>query len=333
MAWLRSAVNVRQSEWPLVITLFGYFFLITSTLHLLKPARNAFFLTTAGSENLPWAYIASAVMSAVATLVYGRWVAPLHRQRQIIGSLFFVVVTVVVFRLLLVNPTAWIAGAFYVWFNVFTLFLGSQFFLILGELFDPRQAKRLFGFIGGGGLTGGVAGSAVAGFLAEPLGTGNLMWLGCLQLLLCAGLAWRVFRIGDLRETGRAAPRGESGGSVGGGLQVIRRVPHLRMIALMLFFAALVSTFVDFLFNAAVEQAFPSRPAQAEFFGQVFAAFNLVAFLVQLFFVSLVLRTLGVVGSLFVLPLGMGAGAGWMLMAPGLLAASAAKGADQGFRY
>lgn len=272
-------------------------------------------------------------MSAVATIVYGRWVAPLHRQRQIIGSLLFVVVTVVVFRLLLVNPTAWIAGAFYVWFNVFTLFLGSQFFLISGDLFDPRQAKRLFGFIGGGGLTGGVAGSAVAGFLAEPLGTGNLMWLGCLQLLLCAGLAWRVFRIGDLRDTGRAAPRGEGGGSVGGGLQVIRRVPHLRMIALMLFFAALVSTFVDFLFNAAVEQTFPSRPAQAEFFGQVFAAFNLVAFLIQLFFVSLVLRTLGVVGSLFVLPIGMGAGAGWMLMAPGLLAASVAKGADQGLRY
>ena len=147
-------------------------------------------------------------MSAVATIVYGRWIAPLHRRRQIIGSLVFVVVTVIVFRLLLVNPTAWTAGSFFVWYNVFTLLLISQFFLISGDLFDPRQAKRVFGFIGGGGLTGGVVGSAVAGFLAEPLGTGNLMWIASLQLLACAGLAWRVFRIGNLRETGRVAPRG-----------------------------------------------------------------------------------------------------------------------------
>jgi hypothetical protein len=105
------------------------------------------------------------------------------------------------------------------------------------------------------------------------------------------------------------------------------------MIALMLFAAVLVSTFVDWLFNAAVEAAIPGRPQQAEFFGQVFAAYNLIAFLVQLFFVSWVLRMLGVVGALFVLPLGMGGGVGWMLAAPGLWAASAAKGADQALRY
>jgi HEAT repeat protein len=274
-------------------------------------------------------------MSGLTTMVYARWVAPLDRKPQIIGSQIFVVVTIVIFRLLLVEPTAWSAGAFYVWFNVFTLLLGSQFFLIVGDLLDPRQAKRTFGFIGGGGLAGGVVGSAVAGFLAEPLGTGNLMWIGCLQLLLCAMLARRVFKIGEFRETGRPAQTraDPSKRSVAGGFQVIRRVPHLRMIALMLLAAVLVSTFVDWLFNAAVEEAFPVRSEQAEFFGQAFAAINLIAFLVQLFFVSWVLRGLGLLGALFVLPLGMGGGAAWMLVAPGLWAASAAKGADQALRY
>ncbi|MGH7566274.1 MAG: hypothetical protein ACREK2_05540, partial [Gemmatimonadota bacterium] len=263
------------------------------------------------------------MVSGLATIVYARWVVPLDRGRQIMGSLIFVVGTIVVFRLLLVEPTAWSAGAFYVWYNVFTLLLISQFFLMTGDLFDPRQAKRIFGFIAGGGGVGGVVGSAVAGFLAEPLGTGNLMWLGCLQLLLCAVLGARVLRIGQFRETGRSSqPRAERGARrVAGGLEVIRRIPHLRMIAVMLFSAVLVSTFVDWLFNAAVEEAIPGRPQQAEFFGQIFGAYNLIAFLVQLFFVSWVLRTLGVVGAMFVLPLGMGGGVAWMLMAPGLWAA------------
>lgn len=93
-------------------------------------------------------------MSGLATIVYARWVVPLDRRRQIMGSLIFVIGTIVVFRLLLVEPTAWSAGAFYVWYNVFTLLLISQFFLITGDLFDPRQAKRIFGFIAGGGLVG-----------------------------------------------------------------------------------------------------------------------------------------------------------------------------------
>ena len=318
-----------------MITLFGYFFLLTSTQHLLKPARNAFFLTTAGSQNLPWAYIAGAVVSVIATTAYGRWIAPLDRRGQTIGSLVFSVLTVVIFRLLLVEPTAWTAGAFYVWFSVFTLVLVSQFFTLSGDLFDPRQAKRIFGFILTGGAVGGVVGSAVAGLLAEPLGTGNLMWLGSIQLLACAVLAARVFRIGQLRETGKSAgKRSEAGArAVAGGFEVIRRIPHLRMIALMVFAAVLVSTFVDWLFNAAVEQAIPERPAQAEFFGQVFAAYNLLAFLFQLFFVGWMLRVLGVVGALFALPLGMGGGVAWMMLAPGLWAASAAKGADQTLRY
>jgi AAA family ATP:ADP antiporter len=275
------------------------------------------------------------VVSVVSTTVYARWVAPLDRRGQTIGSLIFALLTIVVFRLLLVEPTAWSAGAFYVWFNVFTLVLVSQFYLLSGDLFDPRQAKRIFGFIGTGGLVGGVAGSAIAGFLAEPLGTGNLMWLGSLQLLLCAVLAARVFRIGQLRGSDRPFKQRPERGprSVAGGFEVIRRIPHLRMIALMVFAAVLVSTFVDWLFNAAVEEAIPGRPQQAEFFGQIFAAYNLIAFLVQLFFVSWVLRTLGIVGALFVLPLGMGGGVGWMLMAPGIWAASAAKGADQSLRY
>jgi AAA family ATP:ADP antiporter len=332
---VRRLGHVRASEWPVVITLFGYFFLLTSTQQLLKPARNAFFLTTAGSQNLPWAYIVGAVVSVVSTTVYARWITPLDRRGQTIGSLVFSVFTVVIFRLLLVEPTAWIAGAFYVWFNVFTLVLVSQFFTLGGDLFDPRQAKRIFGFIGTGGLVGGVVGSAVAGFLAEPLGTGNLMWLGCIQLLACAVLAARVFRIGGLREAAKlTGKRPETGPrSVAGGFDVIRRIPHLRMIAVMVFTAVLVSTFVDWLFSAAVEQAFPERPAQAEFFGRVFAAYNLLAFLFQLFFVGWMLRVLGVVGTLFALPLAMGGGVAWMMLAPGLWAASATKGADQTLRY
>ena len=37
----------------------------------------------------------------------------------------------------------------------------SQFWTLANLVYDPRQAKRLFGFIGGGAPLGGIAGSAI----------------------------------------------------------------------------------------------------------------------------------------------------------------------------
>ena len=204
--WLRRAVHVRQSEWPLVTTLFGYFFLLTSTQHLLKPARNAFFLTTAGSENLPWAYIAGAVVSGLATIVYARWVFP-RRRRQIMGSLISSSGRSSSSACCWSRPRGERRRVL-LWYNVFTLLLISQFFLMTGDL-SSLASEAIFGFIAGaaGRRRRGERGR---GFLAEPLGTGT-DWLGCLQLLFVRCWA-RGYRIGKFRERGRSSqPRAERG--------------------------------------------------------------------------------------------------------------------------
>lgn len=267
----------------------------------------------------------------MVTLAYGRWVAPLPRQRQILGSQAVITASLVLFWAALREPTAWTAGAFYVWINVFSLLLVSQFFLVGTELFDPRQAKRIFGFIGAGGLVGGVVGSAAAGLLAEPVGSANLLLIGALLLAACGGFTLRVFRIGKIRATGRdervfGSPRRRPG--VVGGFRILRRFRHLQMIALVLFATTLVSTFVDWMFSAAVETAIPSQVGQTEFFGHVFALFNAVALVLQILLSSLAFRTLGLAGSLALLPLAMGLGVGGYLLLPGLLTISLAKGAD-----
>lgn len=270
----------------------------------------------------------AAIVSAVAALAYGRWIAPMDRHRQILGTLAAVAGSLVLFWLLLRQPTAWTAGSFYVWVNVFTLFLVSQFFLVVSELFDPRQAKRLFGFVGAGGLAGGVAGSAGAGFLAQPLGSENLLLIGALMLVLCGGLAERAFRIGEFRTSRSRSREEEEEQGVTGGLRIIRRVRHLRRIAVLLFVGTLSVTFVDWIFNAAVEAAIPGQDDQTRYFGRVFTVFNGAALLIQLFFSSLALRVLGLVGSLAILPIAVGLGVGGLLAAPGLLTATLAKAPD-----
>lgn len=329
-------VRVRAAEWPVARLLFGWFFCLTALQHLLKPARNAFFLSTAGAVNLPWAYIASAGASAVAMLAYGRWVAPQSRQRQVLGAQMVVLASLVGFQVLLQAPTTWIAGAFYVWIQIFSLLLVSQFFLVGNDLYDPRQARRLFAFIGAGGLAGGIVGAAVAGFLANEIGTGNLLWIGVGLLATCAALSGRVLQVAELRPTDRRAEgsRDSGAGRISGGLSFVRRVPHLRMIALALFLGFVVSTLVDWMYNAAVEAAHPGNAArQAEFIGQSFAIFNAIALVLQLALTSWLLRVLGMAGAMLLLPIAVAMGTTGVLLIPTIWTAAVAKGADTSLRY
>ena len=44
---------------------------------------------------------------------------------------------------------------FYLFGQIYGILLISQFWTLANIIFDPRQAKRLFGFIGGGASLGG----------------------------------------------------------------------------------------------------------------------------------------------------------------------------------
>ncbi len=253
----------------------------------------------------------------------------MSRKRQIYGSQALIGATLVAFWFPLRQPEAWAAGAFYVWIQVFGVLLVSQFFLLGNDLFDPRQAKRIYGFIGAGGLAGGVAGSAAAGFLANEIGSVNLLWLGLAMIVASAALAARVFHVGRFRRTDVPVERE----SVAGGLDVVRHLGHLQMIAAVVFLAVLASTLVDWLYNSAVEMAHPDMEEQTEFIGQSFAIFNAIALAAQVFLTSPLLRVLGLTWGLMALPVGLALGVGGAFVRPGLWTASAAKGADTSLAY
>ncbi len=250
-------------------------------------------------------------------------------------TLALVIASLIVFWVLLNQPDGRIAGAFYVWINVFSLLLVSQFYLISSDLFDPRQAKRVVGFIGTGGLSGGVVGSTAAGVLSSPLGAINLLLIAAVLLIACTILALRVLKIGTARETRLASsqrnPRRTERGFASG-FRSIKRLPHLRRIAILLFVTVLVSTFVDWMFSFLVESAIPDREAQAEFFGRTFAVFNGLGLIFQLAATGAVLRLCGLAGALVILPMGMGLGAAGLVFLPGLVTATAGKGFDMTLR-
>ncbi|MFQ5743744.1 MAG: hypothetical protein ACE5HV_09175, partial [Acidobacteriota bacterium] len=252
---------------------------------------------------------------------------------------------------------AWLSAIFYLWAKLYAVLLPSQFWLLADELLDPRQAKRLFGPVGAGGILGSISGSATAGFLAQPLGTGNLLLVALGGLL--AGLAmlqviiWRRPER-SLRDPGltpglssgpiEAHSPGEgvgepkwersARGAEGPGQKDLGGSrPLLILIAALLTLAITVHTIIDWQFNKAAVVQITDLDARTAFFGQFFTLLNIITLGIQLLATSFVLRYLGIGVALLLLPAAMATGSIGILLHPGLWSAALARGADDAFRF
>jgi len=87
----------------------------------------------------------------------------------------FLATNLVLFSWLLRHESLATSAAFYIWAKLYPVLTISQFWLMMNVIFEPRQARRLVGFVGAGGILGGITGKLLAGATAEVVGTEGLL--------------------------------------------------------------------------------------------------------------------------------------------------------------
>ena len=161
---LSRIVDIRPGEKTIALLLFFYFFLIMASYYIIKPVRDAQYLKERGALYLPIAYLLTAVVMIVFVDFYLRLQVRVKRRVLIISSLIFFIVTCLFSRQPFIRDSSWIPLAFWVWANIYIIVLGTQFWILVNDVFNPREAKRLIGFFGSGGLLGGILGALLTGF-------------------------------------------------------------------------------------------------------------------------------------------------------------------------
>ena len=78
--------------------------------------------------------------------------------------------------------------AFYLFGQILGLLLISQFWTLANEVYDARQAKRLFGFIGAGASLGALAGATIVATIVHAVGTDSLLLISAATLIGCMTL-------------------------------------------------------------------------------------------------------------------------------------------------
>lgn len=305
---IEKIIDIRPGEGARTALMFFTILLLIASYTTTKAVRDAVFLSKFGLTELSYMMIGIAAVAGVFVTAYKRLTAGMGRNIVALATNGFIALSLVAMAIGLHFGVRWISWGLYFWSGVFGLVLVAEFWLLANDLFDAREAKRLFPIIGAGAILGGLFGGALSGWLAKPLGAGNLLYIVAGELLLSAvlsSLAWKRRRPEVQREV-KEAPVPQ----FAEGLAILRKNRYVRLIALMLLCMTVCYTIVQWQYKGIAKIHFGGRQDDmAAFFGMFAAVLNLATFVLQLLGTPRLLRRWGVGFGLRVLPTGFGLGA------------------------
>lgn len=332
---LSPIVEVRKEEAAGAALMFSYSFLAMTAYNILKPVTRSKFISDLGADNLPYVLLAAGVIIGILMTGYSWLVARLPRSGALPITQVGMAAVLFGFWFLFQTDAKWVSAAFYFVGLILGVLLISQFWTVANLVYDPRQAKRLFGFVGGGAPLGGIIGSEILIRYTGRIGTTNMLLISGTLLIICAGITWMILRGAPVDGAKAAEVTQEKGVSATEAIELLRNSKHLQIIALVISFAAVGAVIIEQQLNlaAAAAKGAEATDAITIFLGQVQRWTSIIGFVIQIWLTSKIHRYLGIGFALMILPFSLGTSAVVMLVNGALWAPAFARVFDQSLRY
>jgi len=351
----RQFFSVKRHEWPFVLNMFSYFFLVITNFWILKPLKKTLFFQfykvhggftilsyhMSGAQAELLAKIFNMLAAVIAVFIFS-WLSQKFKREKLtwifagafIGWFIF-------FGFTLTPLTELVVWVFYVTGDMFATIMVAAFFAFLNDSVSPEVAKRLYGPIGLGGVLGGAVGSSFEALYIHSMSAWGWMMV-CIVLTgviaLNAYLAMRnVDGVTAQHELVHTTPtveheEREGTGSLLDGAKMTFKSPYLLSIGMIVCLYEIVSALVDFQFSAAFEHSYTSAEL-GRHFADLFARNNWAALFVQVFVTGFVMRRFGLTPALLTLPVAEMAGAVAFIAFPVAGVAGMLSTFDNGFSY
>lgn len=306
--------DVRPEEVSSSVFLFFYFFLITSSAYIIKPVKISLFLRNLSFARLPYAYLLTAVLIGFVVSLNSKLLHVMKRHVYISFSLVLFISNLLLFWVFFRFQWPWLSMVYWFWADIFTATSVTQFWILVNDIYNPRQAKRLVGFLVSGGLLGGVVGALLASFLAKQLGTENLLLICPSMLVFCLLIVNFVPKHLLKEERDEAKPSIEEKKpkiGLGRSFQLIRKSRHLLLLCGIMIAAIVVTTLIDFQFNSVVENHFTEtvdgeilvrKDAMTSFLGTFFTGLLIFSYLLHVLLTNRILKNFGICTALLIAP-------------------------------
>ncbi len=347
----KSIMDIKKKELPMALLMFFYFFFVIVSFQILKPIKKGIFLTfydITGFDLFGWhleaaqaeqlAKVLNMFVALMAVVVFTWLVRRMYRQQlTLVFSIFFIMVYVI-YSMVINNPTDFTVWSFFLFGDLFSTLMVATFFAFLNDSVTPEAAKRLYGLIVLGGVTGGTFGALVLRVWINKVPTSTWMWV-CLGLALAiifvAMAAGRLvsknppeYKVVPLKQE---KPKKKSNLLTEAGKLVFKSKYLLAIVAIVGLYE-IVSTTVDFQFSSTIGHFLDGDAINTQI-STMYLISNCLSMFVQLFLTSYIMTRFGVKTALFFLPIAMIFGSLAFLAFPILLVGSLLNPSDSAFAY
>jgi AAA family ATP:ADP antiporter len=332
--YLERALNLRPGDLGRGALLYLYLFLVIASYTIGKVARDALFLDRFDAVKLPLADLVSAFLVGLVVAAYLAVARRVTLRNLLIGCLLLYSAACVLFWYIAhFYRQPWLFPVFYIWVGIFGVLAPMQVWKLANFVLTTREAKRIFGIVGAGAISGWIFGGFISRVTVKAFGTEGLILGMAVFLAICAGLVVVIWRQKQLSPLEATAHEAELQPTVVDSLRQLAASPYLLAIAAVICMSSFVTTFAGWQFKAIAKQFVPEKDALALFFSDFNSIAGIICLATQTLVTSRALRRFGLGLTLYVVPVALLGGTIGVLAFGTLLAAVLLKGSDQVLRY
>lgn len=332
-AW-RSLFDVRPGEYRRTVFMSLYLLFVLFAYYVLKSASESMFLNKFDIDKLPNLYILMAVFGGALAFVYSKLAARTSLRTAVTWTMFLSIACLLAMWFPLRYRQSTMVYVFAVWVRLFSVVTVTQGWVVASNLFDPREAKRVYGLLGMGMVLGAVFGGEFTTQMVRFMGTDNLLFASAPLVLMAYGcyllaVSGKAQKVAAARAT---APE-DVDFSFKDVASDIARNRHLQVLIGLMTMQFIVDTLIDYQFKYMAKQAYHGDALTA-FLGRFYGRYlNITEIALQLFFTTAVVRRLGVGGTLQVMPVSLAAASVFTFVSPSVFSASLARLVEASTRY
>jgi AAA family ATP:ADP antiporter len=319
--------DVRAGEGTTAVLMLINIFALLICYSVIKTVREPLILLGGGAEVRSYAAAGQALLLMGFVPLYSWFASRVDRVRLLVGVTLFFVACVELFAAAVAARVPYVGVAFFIWVGIFNISLVAQFWSFANDIYTKpvlseltlRQAQgervegpagdRLFPII----VIGMTAGAPIGSFVSARLFRLGIHPQSILQisaLLLTASVLLYLWI--NRRET-RQATTPEAPMSTAGGFSLVLTNKYLRLIAALIVLLNVVNTTGEYLISrlltahvkelALQNPAFNAQAFIGAYVGEYQLWVNLMAFALQAFVASRLVKHRGLAGVLLALPL------------------------------
>ena len=306
---LRLFSDVRPGEAGTALLMLANIFVILICYSVIKTVREPLILLGGGAEVRAYAAAGQALLLMGFVPFYGWFASRVDRVKLLVGVTLFFLVNIELFALAVAAGVPYVGVVFYIWVGIFSSSLIAQFWSYANDIYGKDAGNRLFPIIAVGMTAGPPLGSLLAARLFGQGVEAQVIIQVSAALLLGSLVLYAMVNAREARRATAPAPPLAAGGGFG----LVLRSDYLRLIALLIILLNVVNTTGEYLraslltsHAAALKAADPTFNEGAyigAFAGNYQFWTNVLAFVLQAFVTSRLVKYQGLRGTLLALPL------------------------------